>query len=112
MESTSAYIVTIITALLFLFVAALIASAIQFEKGSRPRDPRKRKTWFWILAILNPMIAFTLGYFVFKPDANVLIVSRYITALSIGTGIGFIAYIVLGFLLSRMFRNGKLGHWF
>jgi sulfoxide reductase heme-binding subunit YedZ len=112
MESTSAYIVTIITALVFLLIATFIANAIRFEGGSRPRDPQKRKTWFWILAIVNPIVSFVLGYFVFKPDANVLIVARYMTALAIGTGIGFVVYIVIGYILSRMFPNGKIGHWF
>ena len=55
---------------------------------------------------------FDIGYFVFKPDANILIVNRYISALSIGTGVGFVLYILLGFILSKVFRNGKLGHWF
>lgn len=112
MEPTLAYIVTIVTAFVFLLIAIFSANAIRFEGGSRPRDPQRRKIWFWILAILNPSIAFALGYFVFKPDANVLIVGRYMSALSIGTGIGFAAYIVIGFILSRIFRNGKLGHWF
>lgn len=112
MESTSAYIVTIITALAFLLITTFVAIAIPYEAGSRPRDPRKRRAWFWILAILNPLAAFLLGYLVFKPDANVLVVSRYMTALSIGTGIGFIVYIILGFILSRMFQKSKLGNWF
>lgn len=112
MESTTAYIVSIITALVFLLLSAFIATAIKFQGGSNPKDPQKRKMWFWVLAILNPAVIFLLGYFVFKPDANILIVNKYITALSIGTGIGFVLYIVIGFVLSKIFRNGKLGHWF
>ncbi len=113
MESTAAaYIISISTALLFLLVSAIIANAIKFEGGSNPKDPKRRKTWFWILAILNPAMGFLLGYFVFKPDANIMVVNNYINALSIGTGIGFVLYIVLGFILSKVFRNGKIGNWF
>lgn len=112
MESTSAYIISIVTALIFLLISAFIANAIKFQGGSNPKDPQKRKMWFWILAILNPVVIFLLGYFVFKPEANVMIVNKYITALGIGTGIGFVLYIILGFVLSKMFKNGKLGHWF
>lgn len=112
MESTSAYIISLTTALIFLLLAAIISNAIKFEGGSNPRDPQSRKTWFWILAILNPAFGFLLGYFVFKPDANIMILNNYINALSIGTAIGFILYILLGFLLSKIFANGKIGHWF
>jgi len=112
MESTSAYIITLITALIFVLISAIIANAIKFEGGSNPKDPQSRKSWFWILAILNPAVAFLLGYFVFKPDANIMVVNNYISALSMGTAIGFVLYILLGFILSKVFANGKIGHWF
>ncbi|MGY0035752.1 hypothetical protein [Pedobacter sp. NJ-S-72] len=112
MESTSAYIISIVTALIFLLLAAIIANAIKFEGGSNPKDPQSRKTWFWILAILNPAVAYLSGYFVFKPDANMMVVNNYVNALSIGTAIGFVLYILLGFILSKVFANGKIGHWF
>ena len=112
MESTSAYIISIATALIFLLLSAIIANAIKFEGGSNPKDPQSRRMWFWILAILNPTIGFLLGYFVFKPDANIMIVNNYVSALSMGTAIGFVLYIFLGFILSRVFANGKIGHWF
>ncbi|QNK60999.1 hypothetical protein H7F33_10390 [Pedobacter sp. PAMC26386] len=112
MESTTAYIISIIAALIFLLFAAIISNAIKFEGGSNPKDPQSRRTWFWILAILNPAVGFLLGYFVFKPDANVMVLNNYINALSIGTAIGFVLYILLGFILSKVFTNGKIGHWF
>ena len=112
MESTSAYIITLVTALIFLLLSAIIANAIKFEGGSNPKDPQSRKTWFWILAILNPALAFLVGYFVFLPDANRMVVNNYVSALSMGTAIGFVLYILLGFILSKVFANGKIGHWF
>lgn len=107
-----AYIISIVTSLVFILLSAFIANLIKFEGGSNPKDPSKRKMWFWVLAILNPAINFLLGYFVFKPTANVMVVNKYISSLSIGTAIGFVIYIVVGFILSKMFKNGKLGHWF
>lgn len=113
MESTTAYIISIATALLFLLLSAIIANAIKFEGGGNPKDPKRRKIWFWILAILNPVVGFLLGYFVFKPtDVNIMVLNNYTNALSIGTAIGFILYIILGFLLSKVFANGKIGNWF
>jgi len=113
MESTSAYIISLITALIFLLLAAIIANAIKFEGGSNPKDPQSRRSWFWILAILNPAVAYLAGYFIFKPeDVNRMVLNNYVTALSIGTAIGFVLYILLGFILSKIFANGKIGHWF
>ncbi len=112
MISTTAYIISVSTALLFLLLSAVIANAIKYEGGSNPKDPKRRKIWFWILAVLNPTVGFLLGYFVFKPDVNIMELNNYTNALSIGTGIGFVLYIVLGFILSKVFRNGKIGNWF
>jgi len=112
MQSVSAYIVSIAIAFIFLLVSAFISTSIKFEGGSRPKDPQKRRTWFWILALLNPAIIFLMGYYVFKPDANIMVVNKYVSALGIGTAAGFLIYIIAGFILSKIFRNGKLGHWF
>jgi len=112
MQTTTAYVLAGITSLVFLLVATLIANAINFEQGSRPKDPARRKAWFWILAVLNPAVIFLLGYFIFKPEANIMVIKRYINALSFSTAIAFVAYIALGFTLSKIFRNGKIGHWF
>ena len=112
MESITAYVISGITALVLLLVAALISNAINFERGSRPKDPARRRHWFWVIAAVNPAVIFLLGYFLFRPDANVMIVNRYVHALSIGTVIGFVLYILLGFVLSKLYKNGKIGHWF
>lgn len=112
METTSAYIISIVTALVFLLISAFVANLIKFEGGSNPKDPAKRKTWFWILAVLNPVAILLFGLFAFIPDANIMIVQKYKSTVYIGTGIGFAIYIILGFVLSKIFKNGKLSHWF
>ncbi|MBB5395076.1 hypothetical protein [Mucilaginibacter sp. AK015] len=112
MESITAYVISGITTLVLLLVAAVIATTINFERGSRPKDAAKRKTWFWVIGALNPALIFLLGYFIFKPDANVMIVKRFIHSLSIGAACGFAGYLLLGFVLSKIYKNGKIGHWF
>jgi hypothetical protein len=34
------------------------------------------------------------------------------SALPIAAGVSLVAYIVLGFVLSKAMKNGKIGHWF
>ncbi|MFN8298382.1 MAG: hypothetical protein U0T75_04685 [Chitinophagales bacterium] len=112
-SSVPIYIIAVVITLLFILIAALVSSAIQFEGGSNPKDPGKRKMWFWIFAILGTVgnLAFGLFYYYF-PETNNYAKSQLITAIGISTGITFIAYIIIGFVLSKIFKNGKLGHWF
>lgn len=106
-----AYIFTIIVSLVFLLVAALVANMIKFEGGANPKDAKKRRLWFWVLGILAPAVAFTAGFFLLAPTKKVQY-DEFMAALPIGAAIGFALYVVVGFLLSRMFRHGKMGAWF
>jgi sulfoxide reductase heme-binding subunit YedZ len=110
----NSYITSVIAAGLFILIAALISNMIQFEGGSNPKDPGKRKMWFWIIAILNPVLFYVLSAFVLapNPDNDQMVYDDYMATLPIAAGIGFIIYVVLGFVLSKVFKNGKLGNWF
>ena len=112
-QSLSAYVIAVVIALVFLLIAAVISNSIKFEGGSHPKDPGKRKMWFWIFAILTPLVVFLYGFLAVRPDINVpSLREKYTTALGIGTGVAFVLYILLGFILSKMFKHGKLGNWF
>ncbi len=107
------YIISAVFAGVFLLIAALISNAIKFEGGANPKDPGKRKMWFWIMAIIGTIANLLFGLFsYYYPENNSYAKSQLITAIGIGTGICFLLYIVLGFVLSKVFKNGKLGNWF
>lgn len=110
----TSYIIAAIVAGAMILVAALISTAIQYKGGTNPKDPQQRKAWFWILAILNPILFFLLGRFVLapNPEDDLMVYDDYMKVVPIATGVGFITYIIIGFVLSKIFRNGKLGHWF
>jgi len=110
----NSYIISIISAGLFILIAALISNGIKFEGGANPQDPKKRKIWFWIMAIINPVVFFVLAAFVLAPvaDDDQMVYDEYMAALPIAAAVGFVVYVVLGFVLSKMFKNGKLGNWF
>ena len=113
MQSVSAYIISVIITLIILLVSVIIAMSIKFEGGTKPKDPKSRKMWFWILALATPIVIFLMGFFVFIPsEENRKVINDYVSALSIGTIAGFFLYVILGFILSKIFTNGKLGHWF
>lgn len=112
-QSLSAYIISVVIALVFLLIAAIISNLIKFEGGSNPKDPGKRRLWFWILGIFCPIVIFLYGFLIVRHDIAVPSMrDKYTTAISIGSGVAFLLYVLLGFLLSKIFKNGKLGNWF
>ena len=114
MTSITNYIIASIFAGAMILIAALISNAIKFEGGANPKDPGKRKMWFWIFAILNPILYFLIGGFVLVPNSadDQMIYDEYMAVVPFATAVGFVLYIIIGFVLSKMFKNGKLGQWF
>lgn len=124
----SMFVVAIVCALGFLLLAMLVANLIKFEPGSNPRDPQKRKLWFWIFGVLAFILAFVLLYFVIPVPVEAIDwdqivdvsarrryeaqMAHYRMMAGIATGVCFVVYILLGFILSKIFKNKKIGNWF
>lgn len=105
------YILSIIFAAVVLLIAALISNAVKYEGGANPKDPGKRKMWFWVFAIINPVLFYVIAAFVMVPSSKKES-TQWLDALPVATIIGFVVFIVLGFVMSKIFKNGKLGNWF
>jgi hypothetical protein len=107
------YIISAVFAGVFLLLAAIVSNSIKFEGGANPKDPGKRKMWFWVLGILGSISNLLFGLFIYYfPENNSYAKSQLISAIGIGTGLCLFLYIILGFVLSKVFKNGKLGNWF
>ena len=107
------YIISAAFACVFLILSVWRSNSIKYEGGSNPRDPFKRKFWFWTLAILAAIANLAFGLFnYYFPENNAFARSQLINAIGISTGLSFVVYVLLGFILSKLFRNGKLGDWF
>ena len=109
----SAYMIGAITFVVSIILAIAIANGIRYEAGINPQDKRKRRIWFWILAILCPIAIMTICYFgaytdIRSPSRR----DAYLAAMAISSGLFCIAYIVCGFILSKSFPHGKLSSWF
>ncbi len=110
----NSYITSIIAAGLFILIAAVISNAIKFEGGANPKDPGKRKMWFWVMAILNPVLFYVLSAFVLapNPENDQMVYDDYMAIVPIAAAVGFVVYIIIGFVLAKMFKHGKIGNWF
>ena len=109
----SAYIIGIVVFIVMLLIAVVVANVIAYQPGTNPTDPRKRKTWFWILGVLTPVLTFVLTYFIVYTGIRMRNVQdKYMTAMCISTALSFVLYVAFGFVLSKIFKHGKLSSWF
>ena len=112
-QSINAYILALVVAIVFMLIAILISMAIKYELSQNPQDNKKRRIWFWVMAVLTPVVIFLIGYLFFRSNITVpSLRDKFTKALGIATGCGFVGYIITGFILSKLFKNSKIGHWF
>ncbi len=110
---TSDYIFALIFMGGAILLAAVISNLIKFEAGANPKDPQKRRMWFWILAILGPVAFFLYNILSVIPTIKKgPALDKFGITHIIGTAIILVGYIVIGFVLSKMMKRGKLGNWF
>ena len=98
----------------FLLIAAIISNLIKFEGGSNPKDPGKRKLWFWVIAILTPIFIFIMCRFILAPNPSddQMVYDEFVNAIPFAAVVGLGIYILLGLILSKAVKHSKLGHWF
>ena len=110
---TSTYIFAFIFLAVFLLLAIIISNVIAYEGGTNPKDPGKRKMWFWIFAILGPISFFLYNFLMVIPTIRKgPAMDSFSMHPSIATVIFLVSYIVIGFILAKTMKRGKLGNWF
>jgi amino acid transporter len=109
----TAYIMAMAISIAFLLISVVVANLIKYEGGSNPKDKQKRRIWFWIIGALAVITTLLIGFLVILPNISVpTMQNKFTNALFIGTGIGAVLYILLGLIISKIFKNGKVGNWF
>lgn len=109
-STASAYMSGVITSLVLILISGLIAKSISFKPDLT--DVSKRKLWFWVLAILCPIITFGITFAIYSGIKGKSAQNTYMIAMCIATVISFILYVVLGFIAAKTNKNGKLSNWF
>lgn len=104
------YILLPLVGIVMLLIAALISNLIKFEGGANPKDPKKRKGIFWLLFLLNPGVAYAVG--ILTSPASGIAKTKHMDSLPIGLVIGVVVYLLVGFVISKVMKTSKLGHWF
>jgi len=109
--TSSAYIIGVGACIVLILLAAVIATSISYKPDLT--DVKKRKIWFWILALLCPVLTFVIAYFAYYKGIKVHTQqTAYMTAIGISAAISFVLYVVLGFIAAKVSKTGKIGNWF
>ena len=110
---TSTYIFAIIFLAVFLLLAIIISNMIAYEGGTNPKDPGKRKMWFWIFAILGPISFYLYNFLMVIPTIRRgPAMDSFSMHPAIATGVILVSYILIGFIIAKTKKRGKLGNWF
>lgn len=105
------YIIGAVVSVIILLVSVLIANKIEFQPDTS--DVKSRKTWFWIISILAPVLTFLLGYLLVYMGLKVPSQkTAAMTAMLISAGVSWAVYLVLGIIVSKAFKSKKVGSWF
>ena len=109
-STASAYMSGVITSLVLILASGLIAKSISLKPDLS--DVSKRKLWFWVLAILCPIITFGITFAIYSGIKGKSAQNSYMVAMCISAAVSFVLYVVIGFIAAKANKNGKLGNWF
>jgi hypothetical protein len=112
--NTKTIVFGVLTALVALAVAAFIARLIAHEGGANPRDPQKRRVWYWSVLGSAAVAFFSYHQFAVLPAVAIAWSGRFLKFGMIpGVGALVVVYVLLGLLMSRVvFSSTKLSGWF
>lgn len=107
---SSAYMLAFVTLVFFFLLAVLIANLIIFK----PKNPgtTARRIWFWILWALTGVVGYITNYIIGSKINVPSLQSEYLLHSAIAAVISLLLFVVLGFAVSKIFSNSKVGTWF
>lgn len=105
------YICALAASVLALVLAILLSNNVAFQPNLS--DVGKRKGIFWFSSIVAPVVSALLAFlFVYIGLKTGSKKSAFMLHMSIGLCVSWVVYVVLGFIVSKANKQGKLGSWF
>jgi len=102
-------ILSAILAIFALIVSYFVAEAIPYDGNTIPKDPKRRRRWFWAGIIFTIIVYLLYSLFLLKQIVKPNLHGHFITIVLIGAVILFGMYVSLGFLFSRLIPKSKYG---
>jgi integral membrane sensor domain MASE1 len=105
------YICAIVASVFALVLAIFLSNNVAYKPNLS--DVRKRKAIFWFSSIVAPVVSALLAYlFVYLDLKTGSKKSTFMLHMFIGLAVSWIVYVILGFVVSKVNKQGKLGSWF
>lgn len=114
---STAYLWTAVVAVVFFLIAVVAANMILYK----PNNPgtTARRIWFWVLAVLTPIVGFIVNNIYLnnvKQSGETTVTATSESEFMLHSGIAAVVFLLLfiglGFALSKVFKNSKVGTWF
>lgn len=107
---SSAYMWAIVIMIVFFILAVVIANLIVYK----PKNPgtTARRLWFWSLCVATGVVAFVANFIKGNSISVPSLQSSYHMHSAIAAASAVILYILVGFVVSKLFANSKVGTWF
>jgi len=94
----------------FVLLSVFIVGLVPYEPGKYDKSYIKRRVWFVIVWFLSFSLFFCYNYFAIMPlISNVSFMSKFMNAIAISTGIIFLGYGIIGFVIMKLFPRSKYG---
>lgn len=100
-----------VTMVVFLLLAALVSTMTIYRPDKS--DLKVRKVQFWLMGIFSVLTGVALNYVLYL--MNIRISNQYndyMLHMLIAAGVSFVVFVLIGFVLSKIFKSSKIGTWF
>lgn len=107
---TSAYMLAFVV-MAVLFAVAVVASNLVLYKPGNP-GTTTRRILFWAMCVLAVVVGFGINFYIASGVEVPNIKSDYLMHSGIAALASALVYIIVGFVVSKIFPNAKVGTWF
>lgn len=110
---TNSYIFAAVFSVLMIGLTSLICKLIPTDTSVNRKDPKSRRIVFWLFSAITPVLFYLYNFIMVIPNIkkgpaySAFFIHGALSAVS-----SLVLYLIIGFALSKIFKNTILGHWF
>ena len=92
----------LVIAIVLLCISIAVSKAILPEIGKASAAVAKRRTVFWLLAVISPVVTFCIDFFVYRSHIkSKVVVDQFFTYEIISVVAAFVLYVLIGLILAK-----------